>query len=159
WFLMLGLVFAFGVGIALMSLRVASYAQVKAFYGLPALLPLCALVVAGWDFLEKRIPVSRPFLWVALITWGITTYAAFSILSGSRFTYTVRGVGLADDKRYAEAAAEFSHALRLDPNSLPGRVGLAKALIGLNRRDEARQQSELALKAHPEASEAQIQTA
>ena len=52
--LCLGMVFAFLAGILLMSLRVASYAQVKAFYALPALLPLCVLAARGWEALVRR---------------------------------------------------------------------------------------------------------
>jgi tetratricopeptide (TPR) repeat protein len=158
-FVMLGLVFAFAVGIALMSLRVASYAQVKAFYALPALLPLCVLAVVGWEFLADRSKVLRPILWIYLLAWAMTSYAAFWIRSDSPFTYTVRGISLADDGRHAEAAKEFAHALRLETNSLSARVGLAKALDKLGQRDEAWQQTKLALQQHPQEAEAHTQAA
>jgi tetratricopeptide (TPR) repeat protein len=159
WFLMLGMVCAFSTGIALMSLRVSSYAQVKAFYALPALLPLCVLAVTGWDWLVKRIPRVWPVLWVWLLAWAMTTYAAFWIRSGNPFTYTVRGVGLADDGRYAEAAEEFSRALRLDTNSLTARIGLASAFNNLSRREEARRETTLMLQQHPQEGEAHIEAA
>jgi tetratricopeptide (TPR) repeat protein len=149
WFLMLGMVFGFAAGIALMTLRVASYAQVKAFYALPALFPLCAVAVTGWDVLEKKIGKLRPLLGVGLVAWAITLCCAFWIRSGNPFTYTVRGVNLADDKRYAEAAEDFSRAIQLDTNSLAGRVGLAEAWRQMGRGQEARQQAELALQQHP----------
>ncbi len=157
WFLMLGLVFAFAAGIGLMTLRVPSYAQVKAFYALPALFPLCAVAAVGWAFLVKKLAALRPLLWVGLLAWAITAYASFWIRSGHAFTYSVRGVGLADDGRYAEAAENFSRALQLDANSLPARVGLAEAWRRLGRRDEARRQAELALEQHPEEAEAHIE--
>ena len=159
WFLILGLVFAFAAGIGLMTLRVASYAQVKAFYALPALFPLCALAAVGWDFMAKKSAVFRPLLRVGLLAWAITVYSAFWIRSGNAFTYTARGVGLADDGRYAEAAESFSRALRLDANSLSARVGLAEAWRRLGRLDEAHQQAALALQQHPDEAEAHIETA
>ena len=159
WFLILGLVFAFAAGIGLMTLRVASYAQVKAFYALPALFPLCAVAALGWDVLEKRSAALRPLLRVGLLAWAITVYSAFWIRSGNAFTHTVQGLGLADDKRYAEAAEHFSRALHLDTNSLPARVGLAEAWRRLGRGNEARQQAELALQQHPDEAEAHIEMA
>jgi tetratricopeptide (TPR) repeat protein len=159
WFLMLGLVAVFAAGFVLMSLRVASYAQVKAFYALPALFPLCAIAVAGCDFLVRKSAVFRPLLGAGLLAWAITVYAAFWIRSGNAVTHTVRGVGLADDGRYAEAAESFSRALQLDANSLLARVGLAEAWRRLGRRDEAHQQAALALEQHPEEAEAHIETA
>jgi len=158
-FLILGLVFGFGAGIALMTLRVASYAQVKAFYALPALLPACVLAVNGWDCLWQRSRILRPLLGIGLLAWAMTAYAAFWIRWGDPLTYTARGVNLADDGRQAEAAEEFAWALRLDTNSLPARVGLAEALNHLGRHEEAWQQTTLALQQHPEATEAHTQAA
>jgi len=159
WFLLLGVVFAFGAGMILMTLRVASYAQVKAFYALPALFPLCALAVVGWDFLAGKSVWLRRGLRLGLLAWAITVYAAFWIRSGNAFTYTARGVGLADDKRYAEAAENFSRALQLDTNCLPARVGLAEAWRRLGRGEEAHQQATLALQQHPDEAEAHIEEA
>jgi protein O-mannosyl-transferase len=70
----------------------------------------------------------------------------------------VRGVSLADDRRYAEAAESFTRALQLDANSLAARVGLAEAWRRLGRLDEAHQQAALALQQHPDAAEAHIET-
>ncbi len=157
-FLMLGLAGGFAAGILLMSNRVPSYAQVKAFYGLPALLPLCALAVMGWDFLRVRIPRLSPLLRVWLVAWALTVFGAFWIRSSQPFTHTVRGVGFANDSRFAEAAEEFSRALTLDPNSLRGRVGLASALHDLGRRDEARKEAAALLQQHPDSGTALIES-
>jgi tetratricopeptide (TPR) repeat protein len=159
WFLILGLVVAFAAGIGLMTLRVASYAQVKAFYALLVLFPLCALVAVGWDFMVKKSALLRSLFAVGLLAWAVTVYSAFWIRSGNPFTHTVRGVNLADNGRYAEAAQSFARALQLDTNCLPARVGLAEAWRALGRLDEARQQAALALQQHPDEAEAHIETA
>jgi tetratricopeptide (TPR) repeat protein len=158
WFLILGLVIAFAAGIGLMTLRVASYAQVKAFYALPVLFPLCAVAAVGWDFMARKSALLRGLFGVGLLAWAITVYSAFWIRSDAVFTYTSRGVGLADDKRYAEAAENFSRALRLDADSLVARVGLAEAWRRMGRIDEGRQQADLALQQHPDEAEAHIET-
>ena len=126
---------------------------------LPALFPLCALAAVGWEILEKKSAVFRPLLRVGLLAWAITVYSAFWIRAGNPFTHTVRGVGLADDKRYAEAAENF-----------PGRSGWTRILCPLAlvwrrpgavwaEHDEARQQAELALQQHPDEAEAHIEMA
>jgi tetratricopeptide (TPR) repeat protein len=158
WFLILGLVAAFAAGIGLMTLRVASYAQVKAFYALPVLFPLCALAAVGWDFMGRKSALLRSLFGVGLLAWAVTVYSSFWIRSENPFTHSVRGVGLADDGRFAEAAESFSRALRLDPNCLRARVGLAEAWRRLGRLDEAHQQAALALQQHPDAAEAHIET-
>jgi Flp pilus assembly protein TadD len=159
WFLLLGLVFAFAVGVALMSLRVASYAQVKAFYALPALLPLCAMAALGWDFLSGKSATLRLGLQVGVLAWATTVYLAFWIRPANAFTHTVRGVGFADDGRFAEAAESFTRALTLDPQALTARVGLAEAWRHLGRGEEARQQADLALQQHPREAEALMESA
>jgi tetratricopeptide (TPR) repeat protein len=157
WFLILGLAVAFLAGIGLMTLRVASYAQVKAFYALPVLFPLCALAAVGWDYMVKQSALLRALFGVGLLAWAVTVYSAFWIRAGNPFTHTVRGVGLADEGRYAEAAENFTRALRLDANSLPARVGLAESWRRLGRLDEAHQQAALALQQHPDEAEAHIE--
>ncbi len=157
YFLMLGLLFAFAAGIALMSLRVPSYAQVKAFYGLPALLPLCALFVVGWDFLATRLRRLEPLLAIGLLLWVMTMLGAFWIRSSQPFTYTVRGIGLAEDGRFQEAAAEFSKALALDPTSLRGGIGLASALNDVGQSEEGHAQAAKVLAQHPGNGQALIE--
>ncbi|HVM50148.1 MAG TPA: tetratricopeptide repeat protein [Candidatus Acidoferrum sp.] len=157
-FLVPGMVFAFGAGIILMTLRVASYAQVKSFYALPALLPLSVLAVAGWDLLA-RSRLLRPLLWTGLLAWAATSYASFWIRAGSASTYSAQGIGLSEDGRYAEAVEQFNHALRLDPNSLSARNGLTKALNSLGKHDEAWRQATLALQQHPDEATAHTHAA
>ncbi len=47
WFLLIGFSAAVSVALVFMTLRVASYAQVKAFYGLSMLVPICAFAAVG----------------------------------------------------------------------------------------------------------------
>src|SRR5205807_915020 len=62
-------------------------------------------------------------------------------------------------ERNEEAAENFSRALRLDPNYLPARTGLAEELIHVGSYAEARQQAELAVRQHPKDAEAHFQLA
>jgi len=154
-----GLLAAFAFGMIFMTLRVASYAQVKAFYALPALLPFCLLLALGWEWLSKQGPLWRGVLWTLLITWSVTTYSAHWISARAPFTYTARGLSIADDGKYAEAAQEFSRALALDANAPGARVGLASALDRQQKFEEARQQLEAELQQRPNNADALAEAA
>jgi Flp pilus assembly protein TadD len=154
-----GIIFAFALGVIFMTLQVPSYAQVKAFYGLPALLPFCLFVALGWDYLSKKGSILRRILWVGTIAWVITVYASFWIASRNPFTYSTQGITHADDKRYEEAVADFSRALRLDPNSVGAARGLIDALNRLGRFEESRREVARALRLHADEPEILIQAA
>lgn len=159
WFLVIGLLFAFAAGIIYMALRVPSYAQVKAFYGLPSLLPLCALAALASEFLTSRGKALRVATFLAVSFWATTAFASFWIRSGNPDRHRTYAITFADDKRFAEAVESFSEALRLDPLSLHARVGLADALDRLGRHQEATQETIKALEQHPNRAEALIQRA
>jgi Flp pilus assembly protein TadD len=148
-FLSVGLVALYSAGILFMTLRVPSFAQVKAFYGLPALLPLCFLCVIGWDFLSRRGSIWSSLVPVGIIAWVLVVYASLWIRPGNPFTHTVRGVGLADDGHYGEAIEEFSRALRLAPKDCEAYRGLLESLTRGGNREEARRQAAGALAACP----------
>ena len=74
-----GLGWLFAFAILAMSLKVPSYAQTKAFYGLPVLLPFCAMGALGFEFWAGRGKVARYVLGVALGIWLLNVYASFWI--------------------------------------------------------------------------------
>ena len=53
-FLLLGLSVVVALGLDFMTLKVPSYAQAKAFYGLSALTPLCFFGALGWETVTHR---------------------------------------------------------------------------------------------------------
>jgi len=56
---------------------------------------------------------------------------------------------LYDAGDYAGAAAAYEQAARLDPGSLPARIGIGSSLLALKRYDEAREAYEMAARLHP----------
>jgi tetratricopeptide (TPR) repeat protein len=159
WFLCAGILFAFGFGILLMSLKIASYAQVKSFYALPALVPMCAIGVMGWELLAKRGRLVVCVGGSLLASWAAVSYASFWIRPGNPMTHIMLGVGLADEGKYDPAIAAFSRALELDPTSRPARLGIADSQVRLGKRAEAAQSADLALRDHPGDGEALAQVA
>ena len=55
---------------------------------------------------------SLNLLWIGLLTWVAASYGSFWIRPGSPATSIYQGVSLADDRRYEEARAKFSSALK-----------------------------------------------
>jgi tetratricopeptide (TPR) repeat protein len=156
-FLGVSFIALYGAGILLMTLRVPSFAQVKAFYALPALLPICLLCLIGWDFLARRSAAWRPILSVGMVSWVIVVYGSLWLRPGNPFTHSVRGVGLADDGRYSEAAEEFSRALQLAPKDCDAYTGLLDSLTRGGNREEARRQAVAALAACPNDAGVEMQ--
>jgi hypothetical protein len=79
WLSLIGLGWLFAFAILGMSLRVPSYAHTKAFFGLPVLLPFCALGALGFEFWAGRGKVVRYVLGVVLGIWLVNLYASFWI--------------------------------------------------------------------------------
>ncbi|HVT18880.1 MAG TPA: tetratricopeptide repeat protein [Thermoanaerobaculia bacterium] len=114
--LLLGLLGGTVLAVLAMSLRIASYAQPKAFYCLPALVPLCALGGWGLDLLAGGARRLRSVLvYLLLGVWACTAYATYWML------HTDPG------PRGAAVAA-------LDP---AGQIARARAALRAGRNDDA----------------------
>ena len=157
--LFVGLLSAFAAALVYMTLKIPSYAQVKAFYALPALLPLCAFAARGWDLLSKNKAGLKAACSIGLLAWSISAYGAFWIRSGNAATPTIRGVGFADDGKYEEAIRELSDAVQHHPDYVPARLQLADTLQRVRRYDESSQQIAAVLSQQPEEPEAYIKLA
>ena len=146
--LVIGVSAAFAFGISYMTLHVPSYGQVKFFYALPALLPFCILAATGWDWVTSRGRVWEALLNMLLGTWVLLVLCGFWIRSSSPATHEVRGIGLADEGRFAEAQDSFSRSKILGgPTSAT--AGLAAAMDRQGQREEARKLLEAELQIHP----------
>ncbi len=157
--LLLGLAATTAGGMILMSLRVPSYAQVKAFYGLGALLPFCAFGARGWQWFSRRKPVVHAIAATGISAWLIGVLLTFWINPREPNTLTMRGVNSARCGRYSEAAEYFARALQSDRTHLAARTGLADALAGMARPEEARREAEMTARMFPHEALPEIQLA
>jgi tetratricopeptide (TPR) repeat protein len=112
WFLVLGLLGIYFLGVLYMSLKVPSYAQVKAFYAFPAFLPLAAVFALGCEHLEQLHHKLRLVCWPLLLVWFAAVYAGFWIRHERPEAHLSKGLWLADSQRDAEAVQELSSALQ-----------------------------------------------
>ncbi len=153
--LTLGIVAGFALGILYMTLRVPSYAQAKAFYGFAALAPFSVLIAAGWQWLAQKHRVLRAALGVTVLTWAMTTYAAFWIRSGNPETARVRGIYELTAGHNDEAVAALNRALELNPADADVHCILGEIFSGQKRAAEANEHLRQALKLRPDFPEAQ----
>lgn len=154
-----GLLGAYALAIAFMTLRVPSYAQAKAVYALGALLPLCVCLLAGLEGLQRLHRwLYRPgFALLAL--WMLNVLASFWIHRSAAATHAMLAVNALDLGRPAEALAAADRALQLEPASALAAGQRAAALRTLGRLEEARAQAAEACAEHGFAGGAWLELA
>lgn len=149
WFLVVALVLVFGLAILYMTLQVASYAQVKAFYALPTLTAFSALAATGWNCLTRKFRRAGFVLHGFLIFWTLTVYGAFWVRSQNPATHLVRGLEQLDQNRNEAAIQSLSRALSLNPESADAHFNLGIALERDGRAGEAVEHYRSALSLRP----------
>jgi tetratricopeptide (TPR) repeat protein len=149
WFFLLGLGFLVVMALVAMSLKVPSYAQVKAFYGLSALVPLCATAALGLDRLTRH-PHWRLLVCLLFGLWALNSYASFWIRITAGETSLSRAWLLRFGDRYQEAINILGNLLSREPGNGPACALLADTLSHTGEWTAAATQAELALRSGPE---------
>jgi tetratricopeptide (TPR) repeat protein len=148
WFLLLGLSAATVIALIFMTLKVASYAQVKAFYGLAALVPFCAFAVVGWQMFASRARILRSILTAFLIFIAVNSFAAVWIRPSSEL-HIYNAVRLIAESEPARAVSEATSAVESSPSSALASYVLAAILDETSETNEAIAQSEHGLELDP----------
>jgi len=129
WGLITGSALITSLALVGMTLTVPSYAMVKAFYGLVALVPLCALAACGIDRLAGPRGWRPRLVFASLGLWALTSFATFWVPGGAARTQVSRGMGFIADGKPRRAAETFQAALASDAGSWNARLGLANLLV------------------------------
>ena len=156
--LMLGFSGTVALALVFMTLKVPSYAQVKAFYGLSALIPFCAFAVTGWEVITR----GRKFLQVALGTilfvWAINSFVSIWIVrDASQHAYSA--LRFSTDDKIDIAADEAAQAVAADRSNPQARQLQTFILTRLGRGSEAVAQAEQALQLRPDETITHLQLA
>ena len=163
WLLVFGLIGSFSVGLLWINLVLPYFAQSKAFYAFPALLPFSALVAVGWDWVRRRHHVLGTAVWVLLLMWSMTVYTSFWVRSGklateykqtfdfgTQFTRAIElGAALVQQGKFDEAIAQYREALRLKPGYTEAYYDLGVAYDQKGQLDEAIRQYQQAIRLRP----------
>jgi tetratricopeptide (TPR) repeat protein len=156
--LMLGFSGTVVLALIFMTLKVPSYAQVKAFYGLSALIPFCAFAVTGWEMITR----GRKFLQIALgailFAWAINSFASMWIIrDASQHAYAALRFSTQD--KIDIAAGEAAQAVAADPSNAQARQLQTFMLTRLGRGSEAVAQAEQAVQLRPDQNITHLQLA
>ena len=140
WFLLLGLAGAVAVALVFMTLRVASYAQVKAFYGLSILVPLCAFAALGWEKLKRTPRLFRSAIVALLLIWLLNSYFSVWIRdSANEHIYAARRLLAAH--QLTAAANEAATAANKEPSNATAQCFLAALSDEAGKSAEADEQT------------------
>ena len=157
-FLLLGFSAAMIVGVVLITLRVPSYAQVKSFYALSAVIPLCFFAALGFQVIGNRSAWLRITLATLIITSALNSFAAFWIVpSAARHVYAGQHFRL--QQRPDAALSKAAQAIDRDPASASGHLLRAAVLDDQGRSNEALKEAERAAELNPGDSESYRQLA
>jgi tetratricopeptide (TPR) repeat protein len=150
-FLLLGFCAAIVLGLIFMTLKVPSYAQAKAFYGLSAITPLCFFGALGWDALTDRRARLRFILGIFVLVWAMNSLASYWIVpSASQHLYAVKTLG--SQGKIDRAATEAVKAVEADPSNAAARGFHALSLNELGNDEEAIKEAERAIQLKPNDS-------
>jgi tetratricopeptide (TPR) repeat protein len=99
--------------------------------------------------MSRSIELGREVLSLAALLC-LSTFGCRAPRGATAEQEVARAGRLYDKGDYSGAAAAYEQAARLDPGSLPARIGLGSSLLAQERHDEARQAYEVAARLHPE---------
>jgi tetratricopeptide (TPR) repeat protein len=157
-FLLIGFCALIGLGMIYMTLKVPSYAQAKAFYGLSALTPLCFFGVLGWETLTQKRRSLQFVLGIFILSWAMNSLAAYWIIpSATQHLYAAKALGIRG--QIGDAAAEALKAVEADPSNAIARGFHALSLSELGRDDEAINEAKQAIELSPSSSVAHFDLA
>lgn len=152
WFLVLGFGGLVLWAVVYMSL-IVPYSTAKAFYGLSALVPFCAIGALGLDFLTRRNRVLRSLVCVFLGLWAVNNYACFWISRSSIAPAVATARALAR-KGQDQQAAQFldgflQQQLRREPRNAELRFSQAYFSTISGHVDDGIREAEMLLQEDP----------
>jgi tetratricopeptide (TPR) repeat protein len=149
WFLVLGLGAVTVVAVIHMTMVAPSVCMIKAFYGLCALVPLCAAAAWGLGTWGKSQPVLRAIVWVLVGLWGLNSIASYWILRDSTQTLMARARSYREQGRHPEAIRLLQGRVESEPKNAELRTLLADSLMRIGKPAEAAKEAAMAVSQAP----------
>ena len=158
FFLIVGFSAVLMLGLIFMTLRIPSYAQAKAFYGLSAITPLCFFGALGWETSTHGSERLRFVLGTLVLVWALNSFATYWITpSVAQHLYVARALATYD--QIDRANVEAAKAVHVDPLNAAARGLHALSLSELGNDAEAVKEAERAVELAPMDSEAHLNLA
>jgi tetratricopeptide (TPR) repeat protein len=157
-FLLLGFSALLLLGLIFMTLKIPSYAQAKAFYGLSAITPLCFFGALGWEALTYQSERLRFVLGTLVLVWVLNSFATYWITpSVDQHLYAAKAFATRD--RMDRGSVEAARAVQVDPSNATARGFHALTLSELGDDTEAVKEAERAVELAPKDSTAHLNLA
>jgi tetratricopeptide (TPR) repeat protein len=157
-FLLLGFSAILMLGLIFMTLKIPSYAQAKAFYGLSAITPLCFFGALGWETLTHASERLRFVLGTLILVWVLNSFSTYWITpSVAQHLYAAKALATRD--QIDRASAEAAMAVQVDPLNATARGFHALSLSELGNDAEAVKEAERAVDLAPMDSTAHLNLA
>jgi tetratricopeptide (TPR) repeat protein len=156
WFLLLGLSFAVGLAMIQFSLAVPYNCNVKAFYGMSALIPFCAFFVLGLEAVTAGGGMRRFVCSVLFGVWAMASYGSFWIRRSSAPAVISHAESLIVLGRNGEAARVLESALQREPHNRDVRWLLAASLLSGGDLEAGAKHAETLAGQYPDSGEAQL---
>lgn len=149
-FILSGLALLVVVAIFYMALHVPGYSKPKAFYGMVAVVPFCAMGAWGLNLLMQRGALLRWGVLIILGTWALNAYATFWIpRNGERAQARLAQIYAAASQQ-ALAERHLQAAIELNPQNAEAQLVQANLLRQRGQRREAIAQLRRIQQQHPD---------
>ena len=146
------------LALSFMTLKIPSYAQAKAFYGLSALTSLCFFGAVGWETVNNSRTRVRFVIGALLVVWALNSFVTFCIIpSVPQHLYAVKILG--QQGKIEQAATEAAKAVEADPSNASAHGYRALSLSELGDNAEAVKEAERAIELAPTDSAAHLNLA
>jgi len=142
WAFLLAVAFVAAMVVLFGSLRVP-YCFVKAFYGLAAAVPLCALAALGFDLFSASACWLRTVVFMVMGVWVFNSAASYWVSPDALETQGCVAKQLVVRHHWNEATAALERVLAAHPDDDLTRILLAKVYLHEKRAGPARQILEL----------------
>jgi tetratricopeptide (TPR) repeat protein len=156
WFFLFTFCALVACAFTFMTLKVASYAQIKAFYGLSALTPLCCFAVVGWNTLTRWRQGLQFVFGTLLLVWAMNSFASMWIRD-SAAEHVYNAARWKFEGKSEIANSEAVKAVETDPSDAMAHRILSMLSADANRIPEALQHAERAVELTPLNSDAHMQ--
>lgn len=154
--LLLGVAIVAVIALAYYALMVPSYAAAKAFYILPALVPLCAFGAAGLELLGQKAGKYNCVVYFVFTVWALNAYASFWIRREAPETRILIARTLAAQNQPDAAVAEIKGLLDNDPRNGAALQLLAIECAQSNRVAEASSLARQAVECAPDDADGHL---
>ena len=139
-----------------LTLKVAAYAQVKAFYALSALTPVCYFAAIGWNVVTRKRKQLKLLFGALLIVWAMNSFASIWIhKSVAEHVYNAARWDV--ERKNDMAFFEARKALAFDPSNATAERMLALISLESGQLAEASEHAEHAVQLSPLNSDAHTQ--